>query len=317
MTLLLEGNLFDGGPQTDGGGQMRLFPDTSPQQMSLDLVDEFGFVDVDRLCREHERFGLIQQLADRYRFLHWELEFADLFAGRGGFDLVLGNPPWLKVEWNEGGVMGDHEPLFVLRKFSASKLAEKRQEVLEKYNLQGDYFAAYEEAAATQNFLNSEQNYPVLEGMKANLYKCFLPQAWMIGREETGVAGFLHPEGIYDDPKGGGFRQEVYPRLRYHFQFQNELNLFAEVDHHAKFSINIYGHRKDAKDAKKEKNKKTLRSLRLCGEKISFQHIANLFTPPPWTPVSNMMGMARCRASKMITTSGMCRDTGNVLSAAA
>ena len=285
LTLLLEGNLFDGGSQTDAGGQNRLFPDTSPKQLSLDLVDEFGFVDVDRLCREHERFGLVQQLADRYRFLHWQLEFADLFASRGGFDLVLGNPPWLKVEWNEGGVMGDHEPLFVLRKLSASRLAEKRQEVLEKYNLQGDYFTAYEEAAATQNFLNSEQNYPVLEGMKANLYKCFLPQAWMIGRKETGVAAFLHPEGIYDDPKGGKFREEVYPRLRYHFQFQNELNLFAEVDHHAKFSINIYGHRKDAgkrqtpKDAKKEKNKKSLRFLRLCGEKISFQHIANLFTP--------------------------------------
>ena len=284
LTLLLEGNLYDAGPQTDGGGQIRLFPNTRPKQMSLDMVDEFGFVDVDRLCREHKRFALVQQLFDRYRFLHWELEFADLFASRGGFDLVLGNPPWLKVEWNEGGVMGDHEPLFVLRKLSASKLAEKRLEVLEKYDLQGDYFAAYEEAAASQNFLNSFQNYPLLGGMKANLYKCFLPQAWMIGREETGVAGFLHPEGIYDDPKGGGFREEVYPRLRYHFQFQNELNLFAEVDHHAKFSINIYGHRRKAIDSEgaksaKKTNKNSLRPLRLCGEKISFQHIANLFTP--------------------------------------
>jgi hypothetical protein len=43
LTLVLEGNLYDAA-QTDGGGQMRLFPDTRPKQMSLDMVDEFGFV---------------------------------------------------------------------------------------------------------------------------------------------------------------------------------------------------------------------------------------------------------------------------------
>jgi len=267
LTLILEGNLYESEPGI--GEQLRLFPDTTPKQLSLNLVDEFGFVNVDHLCRENPRLGLVRDLAERYRFLHWELEFARLFAERGGFDLVLGNPPWIKVEWNEGGVMGDHEPLFVLRKFSASKLAEKRQEVLDKYNLQSDYLAAYEDAAASQNFLNGLQNYPQLKGMQTNLYKCFLPQAWMVGRPEAGVSGFLHPEGIYDDPKGGGFREEVYPRLRYHFQFQNELNLFAEVDHHAKFSVNIYASYQTTDNAGAENGK----------PHVSFQHLANLFTP--------------------------------------
>ena len=141
-------------------------------------------MDVDRLAREVPRLGLVQALADRYRFMHWELEFADTFADRGGFDLVVGNPPWIKVEWNEGGVMGDVEPLFVLRKFSASKLAQMRQETLEKYDLRSDYFAAFEEADGTQNFLNALQNYPLLKGSQSNLYKCFLPQAWMIGNQD-------------------------------------------------------------------------------------------------------------------------------------
>lgn len=39
---------------------------------------------------------------------------------------MLGNPPWLKVEWQEAGVLGDYEPEFVLRKLSASKLATLR-----------------------------------------------------------------------------------------------------------------------------------------------------------------------------------------------
>ena len=72
-----------------------------------------------------------------------------------------------------------------------------------------------------QNFLNANQNYPELAGQKANLYKCFLPQVWKIGNNKS-VAGFLHPEGIFDEPNGGGFRSLIYRRLRAHFQFQNQ-----------------------------------------------------------------------------------------------
>ncbi len=133
MMLLLEGNLFDTGPEVGVTGS--LFPESLPEEEAQKLVDEHGFVDVDRLAREVPHLRLVQELADRYRFLHWELEFADTFADRGGFDMVVGNPPWIKVEWNEGGVMGDVEPLFVLRKFSASKLSQMREETLED---QGD-----------------------------------------------------------------------------------------------------------------------------------------------------------------------------------
>ena len=52
----------------------------------------------------------MREVAERQRFLHWELEFADVFAGRGGFDLIFGNPPWIKITWNEGDVMSDFEP---------------------------------------------------------------------------------------------------------------------------------------------------------------------------------------------------------------
>ena len=64
----------------------------------------------------------VEALAARRRFLHWELCFADVLARRGGFDLVLGNPPWIKVEWNEAGILGEKNPLFAIRKFSASEL---------------------------------------------------------------------------------------------------------------------------------------------------------------------------------------------------
>jgi len=182
----------------------------------LALQDEYGFVDVEKLATEVPRIGLVKELAQRYRFLHWELEFADLFADNGGFDLVLGNPPWIKIEWKEGGLMGDLDPLFVLRKLSASQLAELRTEALERYNARGDYLSEFERQTATQQYLNDLQNYPLLQGSQSNLFKCFLPQAWYVGARE-GMAGFLHPEGVYDDTKGGALRSALYSRLLYHF----------------------------------------------------------------------------------------------------
>ncbi|WP_213183089.1 DNA methyltransferase family protein [Desulfosarcina cetonica] len=235
ISLLLEGDIYSSEPGV--GEQLSLFPDTRPKQMSLDMIERLGVVCVDDLKEKFARLRVVETLSEWYRFLHWELEFADLFEDLGGFDLILGNPPWLKVEWNEGGILGDKEPQFVLRKISASNLAKLRDEAVEKYNLLSDYLTEYEDADATQGFLNALQNYPMLKGIQTNLYKCFLPQAWMWG---TGVSAFLHPEGIYDDPKGGGFRQEAYSRLKYHFQIQNQLILFP-IGHRERFSLNIYG----------------------------------------------------------------------------
>jgi len=41
-----------------------------------------------------QREALIDELADRHGFFHWSIEFPDVFANRGGFDVVLGNPPY-------------------------------------------------------------------------------------------------------------------------------------------------------------------------------------------------------------------------------
>ncbi|EHA9357974.1 hypothetical protein A8495_002298, partial [Escherichia coli] len=141
--------------------------------------------------------------------------------------------------WQEAGVLGDYEPEFVLRKLSASKLATLRIDTFNQIPaLEAAWRSEYEGCEGMQNFLNAQQNYPVLRGVQTNLYKCFLPQAWRLGAQK-GVSGFLHPEGIYDDPKGGQLRAAVYPRLRAHFQFQNQHMLFP-IGHRVKFSINIY-----------------------------------------------------------------------------
>ncbi|MBW4532660.1 MAG: hypothetical protein KME09_01855 [Pleurocapsa minor HA4230-MV1] len=218
-----------------------LFPETTPPEEAKEFIAKYGSVDLKMLCSRFPRLQLVEEIAKEKRFFHWELEFADIFADNNGFDFILGNPPWIKVEWKEGDVLGDAEPLFVLRGFTASKLGKLREETLTKYSqLKPDYFNVYEGLEGTQNFLNAFQNYPLLVGQKANLYKCFIPQSWSKSHKK-GIQAFIHQESIYDDPKGGIFRQSIYQRLKAHFQFINELQLFPDIDHHNKYSINVYG----------------------------------------------------------------------------
>ena len=61
-----------------------------------------------------------------------------------------------------------------------------------------------------------QQNYPLLHGTQSNSYKCFLDASLDGCNSRMGVQGFLHPEGVYDDPNGGALREQfISKRLRY------------------------------------------------------------------------------------------------------
>ncbi len=197
--------------------------------MARRILDETGLLDLERLCELFPRLGFVDELAKRMRFLHWDLAFADVLYGTGpdgepstGFDLVLGNPPWIKLSWDEAGVIGDFEPSVVVRRRRAAALRRERPGLLARSpGLRAAYLDEYAATEATKAYLGAPQNYTLLQGVQANSYKCFLPQAWSV-LGERGVAGLLHPEGVFDDPRGGALRAAVYARLRAHFQFQNE-----------------------------------------------------------------------------------------------
>lgn len=159
-------------------------------------------VNLDELCALLPRLKLARTIAQQNHFMHWELEFADVFAERGGFDLMIGNPPWIKIEWNEQGVLADANPMFAVKKLTATQTTHERQTALENAHTHSMYFAEYEMLSGEQNFLNAVQNYPALKGQQTNLFKCFLPLSWE-KTNESGIAAFVHPEGVYDDPKGG------------------------------------------------------------------------------------------------------------------
>lgn len=272
---ILEGNVVDLSPQsgldfTGTAEAQQLLPEVqgdmfgavqptlATQPTGPNLHDKFGQLRISKLRQHFPRIEQVESVSDARRFLHWELCFADVLLGHGGFDLILGNPPWLKVEWNEAGILGEKNPLFAIRKISASDLAKLRaQAFADSAGLQAAWTEELQEAEGTQNFLNAVQNYPLLQGMKANLYKCFMPLAWGLNGP-LGVTGLLHPEGPYDDPQGGALREVIYSRLRRHFQFANAFFLFAEVHDQTRYGIHVYGH---------------------AQEGVRFDHVCNLFVP--------------------------------------
>ncbi len=218
-----------------------LFPETQSQQ-GLDFTperDRYGHVDIASLVEALPQLQVAQQVAGQQHFMHWALEFADVFKARGGFDVILGNPPWIKLEWSEQSLLSDFDPRFAIRKLSASDTAKQRDAVFAALpQAKADYLAECVAIEGMGQFLNATQNYPLLKGQQSNLFKCFLPLVWQVG---SGVQALLHPEGVYDDPKGGALRSALYSRLRAHYQFQNQLKLFAEIGDRIKYGINIYG----------------------------------------------------------------------------
>ena len=181
------------------------------------------------------RLKIADRLAKRYRFFHPMLEFIEVFWLRDGFDIICGNPPWIKLEFDEVGIISEKYPEVAIRRFSAPDVRRKRDELFSiDPQLEKLYRAEEIDNTCSGVFLNAYLNYPLLVGQQTNLYKCVLTNGMeLMGRD--GYMGLLTPESIYDDPNGQPLRRELYKHLMYHFQYQNELRLFAEVHHHTQY----------------------------------------------------------------------------------
>ena len=189
---------------------------------------------------ENARTPIVEKLADRYHFFHPMLEFIEVFWLRDGFDVIVGNPPWLKLEFEEADIISDKYPEVAIRKLSGPEVRLRKDGFLSNLFLRNLFQTELYENVGSTAFMNSPSNYSLLIGQQTNLYKCILSNC-LILLSESGYLGMLHPEGIYDDPNGRPLRRFVYPRLRFHFQYINELQLFAEVHHCTKYGCNVYG----------------------------------------------------------------------------
>ncbi|MFF3290677.1 Eco57I restriction-modification methylase domain-containing protein [Streptomyces sp. NPDC003023] len=186
-------------------------------------------------------YETVQRIAEDRGFFHWELDYAHVFAA-GGFDLMVGNPPWVRQEWEEDTVLAEIDPWFVLGGQAAEEgRAENVASLLSAAKNRSFYLGELETVAGVSEFLSSPDTYPELVGTRPDMYRAFMLLAWR-ATGERGTAGIIHPSTHLTGGNEGVLRRAAYGHLRLHADFVNQLYLFAKpVGHASHFSVNVYG----------------------------------------------------------------------------
>ncbi|WP_248965311.1 class I SAM-dependent DNA methyltransferase [Sphaerisporangium perillae] len=192
-----------------------------------------------------ERFpwlGAVRDMADQQGFFHWELQFAQVLK-RGGFDLQVGNPPWVRPTWDEGAVLAELEPWFKLAdKPSVAEWRKRRVTMLGAETARRVFIAELSSPAGMAAFFGSSATYELLVGTQPDLYRAFMIRAWgNIGAR--GAAGLLHPDTHFIGDRERRLRAASYARLRVHADFVNAGNRFfpPPVNRSSHFGLHIYG----------------------------------------------------------------------------
>ncbi|WP_245790268.1 hypothetical protein [Streptomyces monashensis] len=187
---------------------------------------------------------VVRDIAEEQGFLHWELDFAGVFTGEaGGFDLQVGNPPWVRPEWKEDPVLAEYEPWFMLTdKPKAEDKKRKRDAELAREEVQEYLLGEVTNTVTTASYLAASPVYPLVAGTRPDLYRAFMCEIWdHAGR--GGTAGMVHPDTHFAGDREAALRAAAYRRLRVHGDFVNAGNRFfpPPVGRSSHFGVHIYG----------------------------------------------------------------------------
>lgn len=212
------------------------------EEVNLALANARSARDV---LRDHPWLRATERLAQQHGFFHWELDFATVFRD-GGFDLQVGNPPWVRPRSDVDALLAEGDPWWQLAiKPTQAMVAKKRIETLEVESVRDLLVDGTADVASTASFVGAVQNYPHLAGLQPDLYRCFMEQTWRHS-SEVGIVGLIHPESHFTEEKAGILRAGAYSRLRRHWQFVNELSLF-EIHNLVTYGVHIYGAQHDVR----------------------------------------------------------------------
>jgi N-6 DNA Methylase len=253
MTMLLEGGFSASGtlaaPSLDefADPEPDFLDQLEPDAPARDLfkvaerrqAEFFHETNVEALVENFDWLKVAVEVAEETRFVHFDLIFADVMRSRGGFDLIVGNPPWAKPSWNAGLVLADIDPLYA--GLSASDAEKALPDALAKTNGKDRFLRDFARSRGAMEVTSSEVMNPFAGGGSNNLYRCFVDLAFRLA-SPAGFAALIHQDGHLGDPKSGGFRRHWYERIAKHFEFSNKMTskVFAEVHDELKFSLNVY-----------------------------------------------------------------------------
>ncbi len=145
------------------------------------------------------------------------------------------------LRWTDKLHLARFDPSLAIRSTTAFETSKRRKALLANPSWRQQYLADFRSFAGMRSFLASGQNYPLNRGNQPNLYKCFIERSFGLARP-SGIIGLLHPGGHFTGTRDTKLRQAIYGRLAFHFHFRNSIKarMFADIDHHVEYSVNIY-----------------------------------------------------------------------------
>jgi len=191
--------------------------------------------------------------ADR-RFLHWEAAFPGVWTDwesnepSGGFDSVIGNPPWDRMKLQEVEWFAARVPEIA----HAARAADRKRRIETIHKRRDPVAAAYDRASwiaeTAVRVARDSGAYPLLSGGDINIYSLLVERAMRLVRED-GIVGLLVPSGIAADMGAAKFFRSVSTggRLGALLDFENRRNslglgpFFPDVDSRFKFCALIAG----------------------------------------------------------------------------
>ena len=189
------------------------------------------------------------ELADRYDFLHWHTTYPEVFrvpedvepdavtGWQGGFDAVLGNPPWEHTELKEKEFFAERAPEI------ANASGAKRKKMIKKLpetdpQLWDEYAEAKREADGYSHMVRNDGMYPLTGLGRINTYQLFAELVRFV-TGPSGRTGIIIPSGIATDDTTKYFFNDLMQThsLSSLYDFENRQGLFPAVDSRMKFSL--------------------------------------------------------------------------------
>ncbi|AEI64558.1 Eco57I restriction-modification methylase domain-containing protein [Corallococcus macrosporus] len=179
----------------------------------------------------------VGELSSRYRFFHWHLAFPLVFK-RGGFDVVLGNPPWERVKLQEMEFFASRSEDIAK---AANAAARKKLIAALPFTdpvLWDEWCTASRVAEGQSHFIRQSGRYPLCGKGDVNTYAIFAEHN-RSALAPRGRAGFIVPTGIAtDDTTKDYFGTLVDTKqLASFLSFENEEFIFPAVHHAFKFAL--------------------------------------------------------------------------------
>lgn len=183
------------------------------------------------------------QLAQKYSFFHWPLEFPEVFDA-GGFDVVLCNPPWERIKLEEqqffSALAGKYPEAAEIANAPNKAARERLIKELPKANpaLWREYQEALHDHDATSKFLRQSERFPLTARGDINTYAVFSELFTHLVRPD-GRVGVVVPTGIATDETNQQFFNHLVDagHLVSLYDFENREKLFPAVDSRYKFSL--------------------------------------------------------------------------------